>query len=200
MTPVRILFAALTVSCAASAPAEPPPAAEVAQIVVHPDPVTLAAGRSTQLAVQVNDAEGKPVGGAPITFQSSDPSLVQVSVHGLVTAPRKIGAASIVVSSGAASATTRVTVTAGAPARLLHIEGDGQSGQVSSALPAHLRVRVVDANGNGVAQAAIKFHAAGGGTVAPPEVRTGDDGTAGALWVLGPAAGPQAVSAACGDL
>src|SRR4051812_40796505 len=115
MRPMRALLAALSVSCAGGAPAEPPPPTEAAHIVVQPDPVTLAAGRSTQLAVQVNDGEGRPVGGAPITFQSSDPGLVQVSVHGLVAAPRKTGVATIVVTSGATSDTTAVTVTAGAP-------------------------------------------------------------------------------------
>jgi adhesin/invasin len=200
MKPMRPLIAVLCVSCAATMPPEAPAAVEAAQIIVQPDPITLAAGRSTQLAVQVNDGEGKPIGGAPITFQSSDANVVQVSAHGFVTAPRKIGTASIVVTSGGKSATAAVTVTAGAPARVLHLEGDGQTGQAASALPNHLRVRVVDAHGNPVVQAPIKFHPASGGTVAPPEVRSGDDGTASAIWILGPTAGPQALSAGCGDI
>lgn len=57
-------------------------------------------------------------------------------------------------------------------------------------------IRAVLADGSPVAGAVVAFQAANGGAVAFPRVRTSQDGTATVgLWVLGPAAGTQTLTA-----
>lgn len=85
--------------------------------------------------------------------------------------------------------------TAGAPSRLERVAGDGQSGEVDSALAQPLAVRVTDGSGNAVAGAAVTWTARSG-TISPAVSSTDSAGVARATWTLGGQAGEQAASAA----
>ncbi len=82
----------------------------------------------------------------------------------------------------------------GLPARIAILSGDGQTGPVGSALPASLVVRVTDAQNRPIQQQQVVF-APSTGTVVPTTASTDADGKASAMWVLGPAAGSQSVTA-----
>jgi len=81
--------------------------------------------------------------------------------------------------------------------------GDGQSAPVGEILPEPLEVRVTDADGSPVSDVAVVFRvSSGGGSLGQRVVFTDSDGRASTRWTLGPAAGPQEVSArvqAAGD-
>ncbi|HEX6038664.1 Ig-like domain-containing protein [Longimicrobium sp.] len=71
------------------------------------------------------------------------------------------------------------------PAALEVVSGNNQQGTAGGALGEMLVVRVVDAQGRPLAGRTVSFAAAGGGTVTPASEQTGDEGQAGATWVLG---------------
>jgi hypothetical protein len=78
------------------------------------------------------------------------------------------------------------------------VRGDGQSGTVGTPLADSIVVRVTDASGRPVTGIAVEFAIPPGGTggeVTPATALTGGDGQSAAAWVLGEAAGSQAVDA-----
>jgi adhesin/invasin len=77
----------------------------------------------------------------------------------------------------------------GEPASLALVSGNEQSGTIGEAVNDSLVVRVTDRFGNPVANALVSWHADGGGSVAPDSNRTGADGQAATLRVLGDAPG-----------
>ena len=82
------------------------------------------------------------------------------------------------------------------PARIVIVEGDGQTGSAGAALDDSLVVRVTDAQNRAISGLRVAFTlAAGSGEVSPDTVVTNGGGLAGAEWVLGAGAGAQAVDA-----
>lgn len=74
--------------------------------------------------------------------------------------------------------------------------GNAQVGQVSAALATALAVLVTDANGDPVAGETVAWQVgAGAGTVSGATSVTDADGIASITWTLGPATGPQVVTA-----
>lgn len=82
----------------------------------------------------------------------------------------------------------------GLAAKIVIVRGDPQTASAGSQLPDSLVVRVIDSKDRPVQGQLVGF-AAGAGTVVPATAATNADGRAGAVWVLGPAAGPQTVTA-----
>ena len=82
----------------------------------------------------------------------------------------------------------------GLPSKIVILSGDAQNGAAGSALPGNLVVRVTDPQNRPVQQQQVTF-APSAGAVAPSAATTDADGKAGTQWVLGPAAGPQSVTA-----
>jgi hypothetical protein len=189
------IFAACERRGAPQAPLVPP-----ARIEVRPQSATLPAGSSQQFVAQVGDVSGRAIGEAQITFATSDREVAQVTALGLVTSGGKPGAARITASSGGRSASAEVTVVPGPPDRLEKVRGDGQTGQVASALAERLTARVLDAYRNPVEGASVLFEASGGGKIDPPEATTAADGAASVIWILGLRAGRQTVSARTGGI
>ncbi len=108
------------------------------------------------------------------------------------------------VQTNALNLTTSATFTAtaaGAATRLDLNSGMDQTGTISSVLGQPLTVLVRDAQGNLVPNVPVTWTvAAGGGRVSPNvEITGGNDndliGQANATWALGPASGPQTVTA-----
>jgi hypothetical protein len=186
------LTAALLAGCAE----RPEPAAPMvaAAILVRPEAVTLEPGGSAQLAAQVNDAVGAPIGGAAIGFQSDDPSVARVTERGLVIASGAAGRTRVRVSAGGRSASVGVTVVPGPASGLEPARGDGQEAVVAHAVAERLEVKVVDAHGNAVPGATVRFSTADG-TLAPAVTVSDGSGLAASVWTLGPRAGLQRASA-----
>lgn len=85
------------------------------------------------------------------------------------------------------------------PAAMEMLDGDEQSELPELALPAPIRVRVVDEFDNPVTGVPVEFSVAGGGAVAPAEDTTDLDGVASATWTLGPDTGEQTAQALVRD-
>ena len=80
-------------------------------IVVSPNPGVVPQNGTLQLNAVVNDLNGLPIPGAPITFTSGTPSLATVSPSGVVDPVGPAGQVVITVSSGALTATVPVAIT-----------------------------------------------------------------------------------------
>jgi Bacterial Ig-like domain (group 2) len=165
---------------------EPPPTLEI----TLPTP-TIASGTSVQATATIN---GSP---APnVTWSSSNPTVASVS-SGLITGAR-VGSATITATSGGLTGHAAVTVIPGAPASITIYAGNGQSGPAGAQLSDPLCTNVLDAAGNLIVGAVVSYVVAtGGGMLASPTNPVTDaSGIAiSGLWTLGPATGPQTVTA-----
>ena len=84
----------------------------------------------------------------------------------------------------------------GMPARVQAVQGDNQTAVIGAELPQPLVVRVLDADGQPVAGAALEWSVEGGGSLAAAASSTDADGRAAARRVLGMAAGAASTIAA----
>jgi hypothetical protein len=182
------------------------------------DNQTGAAGEElpTPLTVRVSDAQGNVIPGATVTFAveagggSVSAAQVQTSAEGLSqttwTLGREAGAeqrvaATVLKGDGTSAATTfRATATAGAPAVLVKISGDGQRGGTGSALADTLVVRVTDRFGNGVPWTSVTWSSVANGRASPAISGTDEGGFARTAWILGDNLGPARIEAVAGTL
>lgn len=79
----------------------------------------------------------------------------------------------------------RATAEAGAPSTLEKVSGDAQQAPPGDTLTQPLTVRVLDAFGNPVPNAAVSFTTSDGGAFVPPQPTTNAEGQAQTRWVLG---------------
>ena len=160
------------------------------------------------LVVKATDAVGNPVGGVEVTWSvtgggSISPVTVVTGPDGLAAAERVLGA-----SSGAQSARATVegftgspvvfshTAVPANPSLLLLVAGDDQTGPGGFALADSLKVRLEDANGNGIGNRSISWIvSSGSGSVSPTTVTTDPNGRAATSWTLPAAVGNYTVSA-----
>jgi hypothetical protein len=91
------------------------------------------------------------------------------------------------------------TAVAGAPAALVSVSGDGQTGQAGIPLPAPLVVRVEDAFGNPVPGAEVTWEAETG-SVEPGSGISGEEGLVSTVWTPGGALGLRTTGAFSGEL
>ncbi len=80
-------------------------------VVVTPNPGVVAQNGTLQLTAVVNDLNGLPIVGAPLTFTSGTPSLATVSASGLVDPVGPAGQVVITVTSGSLTTTVPVAIT-----------------------------------------------------------------------------------------
>ena len=87
--------------------------------------------------------------------------------------------------------------SAGAPAEIIKLGGDGQNGSAGAPLGEPLTVRVVDRSGDPIERMRVAFSLEdqSDGASITPEVTTDPDGRASAQWVLGSTVGTQVVTA-----
>jgi len=78
--------------------------------------------------------------------------------------------------------------------------GNSQSAPAGQALANPIGVRVTDDNGDPVADVAVHWAAADGGSLSASSTTTNDDGRTTVTWTLGPAAGSQTATAAVDGL
>jgi uncharacterized protein YjdB len=80
-------------------------------LYVSPASLELESGQSASLSITVTDEDGEPIPSAGVLFQTSDPSVADVTTDGRVTGEAP-GAATITVSSGEHSRDVLVAVSA----------------------------------------------------------------------------------------
>ncbi len=182
--------------------------------IVSGNSQTAAAGSAlpAPLIVQAADAYGNPVGaGHVVTFVvvtgggSVAPASATTNAAGQAQASWTLGptpgaqtARAALPALPATAVTFSATATAGAPANIVIISGNNQTGTVGQALGAPLVVEVRDAMNNPVgAGVGVDFAAAtGGGSVSPTSTTTNASGRAQTTWTLGTTAGGQTATAA----
>ncbi len=185
-----VLFA-MVIATACSREQERAPSTSAAEVIVVPSSVTLKAGETVQLTVQVNDRAGRPIGEAPITYVADSASLLRVSSRGLVSAVGRAGQDSLVVGSDSLRRVVPVLVTAGVASVIDVGEAMTRDGVVGRVLSGPVTVTVRDAFGNRVPRAAVQFTPEFGGSTSPSTTVTDATGQARTLWTLGPLAGLQ---------
>ena len=87
----------------------PPP---VAAVEVSPRETELLVTQTTPLVATAFDAQGQPIDGAVVTWNSSDPDVARIDAQGIVTA-RAVGGATITATSGGKSGTAQISVSHG---------------------------------------------------------------------------------------
>ena len=161
------------------------------------------------LVVQVTDAFGNPIAGVPITWTPEGGGAVSETS----TVTDAGGTTSVTRTLGPGAGLQRTLATgpeglAGSPAAFLHTAtagsasgvvvagGDGQRAAPGTRLPQDLAVRVTDADGNPVVNAAVTWVVTGGGGTMDPSTSTTDgDGRASTRWTLGPQLGTNTAQA-----
>ncbi len=160
------------------------------------------------LVVQVTDAFGNPIAGVDIAWTAVDggsvsEATVQTGDDGLASVEVTLGPNAGIQHTTASApglAGSPVTFTAtalpGAATTLEVVSGDGQTALVGTPVPDLLVVRARDAGGNPVAGLGVTWRVtAGGGSVAPQNGTTGQDGQASTSWTLGKEPGANTVAA-----
>lgn len=167
-----LLTAALLLGCGDGAGPHTP-----ADIVVVPNQPRVPMGGSLQLTATVVDADGHAIDGEPVTFGSSDASVLTVNIDGLLTSVGPLGTATISAGSGnlIVDFEARVVLAASAiyvaPASLSLHQGEN----------AQLNVTVTDAVGDSIPNAEVLWQtddAAVVGIDAFGGVTAGEPGTA----------------------
>ena len=155
------------------------------------------------LVVEVRDAQGKAVAGAPVTFtaQGGEGSFAPAgTVHTdgrgiarvVFTAGNTAGGRAITASTGAESVLFSLTVINTGPAALTLLSGSGQSAYTGQILADSIRVRVTSSLGAPQSGHPVQFLiSAGDGRLKPGdgaavERLTNSDGIAAVAWQLGP--------------
>lgn len=171
---------------------------------------TVAAPLAAPIIVRVTDASGNGVPGVrltPVTATWSGTLLLAQALtdaQGRASGTWHLGTAagpqeasiSAQGISGPGFVPLTATAVAGPGDSLTILNGNGQSGDVSSTLPVGLRVRVADRYGNPVGGASVSYAVEqGGGTLSASTALTDGAGVAESMWTLGADAGPQLASA-----
>jgi hypothetical protein len=167
-----LLAPAVLLACGADAGPRTP-----ADIVIAPNLPRVPMGGTRQLTATVVDDGGRAIAGEPVTFASSDPSVLTVDESGLLTSVGPLGSSIINAASGSLTTEVEARVVLGpsaifvAPAALaLHPEED-----------ASLTVTVTDASGDSIPDAEVLWRTSDAAVVGVNEfggVTAGEPGTA----------------------
>jgi adhesin/invasin len=168
------------------------------------------------IAVRVTDRLDRPVMGQRVAFvvlaggdgAALAPDTAVTGADGRASARWTLGAlagaqrvAARVVAAGAPLETTfDARAMAAAADTVAAVAGQNQAAPPAQPLPDSLAVRVTDAFGNPIAGVAVRWAAAGGGSVSPGSATTGADGRAAARRMLGPALGSYPTTATASGL
>lgn len=202
----QTLFATVeNVDSALAIQAEADPVAANTRVVALADHLSGRAGDllPDSAAIRVTDSLGRVLPDVPVRWTALDGGLVRPSgprtdSMGMVsvrwTLAKKTGLQRIRAQVGNPSGngirplTISASAVAGPAATILAIGGSGQRSRAGTDLPQKVVVRVVDANGSGVAGAVLAL-APSGGTVADSAPTTDSLGYARTRWTMGHSAG-----------
>jgi hypothetical protein len=158
---------------------------------------------SDAAAIRITDSTGRVLPDVPVRWTALDGGSVEAASPrtdslGVATArwslAKKTGnqrlRAEVGVGSGLGISPTTISAIAlaGAPASLMAVSGDNQHAAAGTELPKALVLRVVDADGSGVASVPLTLVPSGGVLVDTP-VTTDSLGLARARWTMGRSAG-----------
>jgi hypothetical protein len=211
--PIALTLAALTASCGGDVTLpEEGEAAELEILDGNEQVGPVGTALADPLVVRVTDTQNRPVPNQEVTFLiesgggSLEPETFTTGSDGLASTSWTLGPGAggqqvrARTPRGGGSSLLEVmftgTAVPGSGSVLVSVDGDEQSGPVSSALADSLVVRTTDALGNPVANIEVTWSVGGGGSVSPVTVVTDVDGLAATERVLGPTAGAQTAQAA----
>jgi hypothetical protein len=176
-------------------------------VIEHPSG-TVALTLADPVQLRVTDTTGRVLPDVPVRWYALDGAVAPLAPRtdsvGIARARWTLGSAAgaqrlraQVGSAHGSAAIPPVTITAtalaGAAARMVVVSGDRQRGTVGAPLRRPVVVRVLDAAGNGVADAALVVSVASG-SVIDTLVRTDSIGSAAVVWTLGRSAGRHTLS------
>jgi hypothetical protein len=190
-----------------TAEADPQPANTRAVAVIEHPSGAAALPLADPVQLRVTDSSGRALPDVPVSWHALDgtvePLAPRTDSAGIARARWTLGPAAgaqrLRAQVGAAHGSTGIppvtisaTALAGAAARMIVVSGDRQRGTVGTPLRRPVVVRVLDAAGNGVADATLVVVVAAG---ALPDsiVRTDANGSASLHWTLGRSAGSHAL-------
>lgn len=160
------------------------------------------------VSIRVTDSAGRVLADVPVRWTVVDGGSVEsvsrrTDSLGVASAwwtlAKRTGSQRLRAQVGSGSAvgippvTINATALAGAATAIVAVSGDGQRGTAGALLPKPIVLRLVDANGSGVAGAALSL-AASGGTLADTALVTDSTGTARTRWTMGHSAGNYTVA------
>jgi hypothetical protein len=203
----QTLFASVDkVDSALAIVAEADPVASNTRVAAVVDNFVGKAGEplADSVAVRVSDSTGRVLADVPVRWTSMDGGTVEGGgartdslgvVRARWTLAKKTGTQRLRAQVGGGSGgkpiapvTIIARAMAGAPTGIVVVSGDGQRGAAGSALSKPVVLRVVDANGSGVADAALVLSPSGG-SVPDSSVHADSNGVVRARWTLGHSAG-----------
>ena len=165
------------------------------------------------LVVRVADSLGAPARGVVVRYTSNSTSVqdssttdaqgrasVQWTLGSLAASQAITASATVYASSvnGSVSAVFGAQATPGPTTKLELLGGDGAVAAPGSSVDT-VTVAATDRFGNATPLARVDWIVrVGGGTVRPTAARTDDRGNAAAIWVMGPAEGPNAMDVTIG--
>jgi hypothetical protein len=174
----------------------------VAALVDHPSGVA-AQPLADPVQLRVTDSSGRVLPDVPVSWHAlegtAEPLAARTDSSGIARARWTLGPAAgtqrlraqVGTPHGGAAippVTIAATALAGAAARMVVVSGDRQHGTVGAPLRRPVVVRLLDAAGNGVADAALVVSAPCG-SLLDTLVRTDSSGGAALRWTLGRSAG-----------
>ncbi|MFC1661413.1 Ig-like domain-containing protein, partial [Gemmatimonadota bacterium] len=155
-------------------------------VVVTPSNASLdALGLTQQFSAEVRTKKGKVIPDVAVTWSSSNQAVATVTPQGMATgvAPGTTSIRASIEDGISGSGNLRIDP---APAELIKVAGDGQTGAILQALSESPMVEVRDSRDHPIPGIQVNFRVvAGAGSVSSSFVTTGPDGRASAAWTLG---------------
>jgi hypothetical protein len=197
-----------------SAEADPLPANTRATAVVEHPSGAAAMTLASPVQLRITDSIGRVLPDVPVSWHALDGSVEPMAPRtdsaGIARARWTLGPAAgtqrLRAQVGTAHAdaalppvTFTATALAGAAAQMIVLSGDRQRGTVGTPLRRPVVVRVLDAAGNGVADAAVVVSVASG-TLLDTLLRTDSVGSAALHWTLGRSVGSHTLTVHVGGL
>jgi hypothetical protein len=191
--------------------AEAEPVAANTRVTALTENVSGDAGREIgdTIAIRVADSTGRALADVPVTWVALDGGRAETidarsdslgEAHARWVLGPKAGTQRLRAQVGSGHGKTavppltlRATAQAGAATGLVVVSGDAQRGIAGEPLSKPLVLRVVDAAGNGVADAELQLSPSSG-TVPDTSIHTDSNGVARVRWTLGRAAGDNALA------
>lgn len=191
--------------------AEAEPVASNTRVTALNEHVSGEAGKELgdTLAIRIADSTGRPLADVPVTWAALDGGRVEAidarsdslgQARARWTLGPKAGTQRLRAQVGSGHGKTavppltlRASADAGAAVGLVVVSGDGQRGAAGAPLAKSLVVRVVDATGNGVADAELQLSPSDG-AVPDTSIHTDSNGVARIRWTLGHVAGDHSLA------
>ena len=190
-------------------------AAQITKVSGDAQTGTVGQALAQPLVVQVDDSTAHAIAGITVNFTMAagagtlGSASATTGANGQAQTTWTLGQlagtshqVSVVPASGTAgSVSFAATANAATAAAMVAVSGNGQSGQVATALGNAIVVRVNDQFGNPVSGTTVTFAVtAGGGSVSPTSAASVATGQAQTTWTLGQTAGAQTMTASATGL